>query len=111
MTTYLPEDTNDNPIPVLRLRDSGAHAISAGATSARNVTAFDAATRVVSLYSDVPVYIAFGDSSVTATTSDHFFPANVYYDLSIGGEKTAHYTHVAVLRVSGDGTLYVSEKE
>jgi hypothetical protein len=48
---------------------------------------------------------------VTATESDHYFPQGVYYDLAIGGGKTAHYTHVAALRVSSDCTLYISEKE
>ena len=110
MTTYLPTDSDNNPIPALRLRDDGAHQISAGTTSARNSAAFDAATRVISLYATTDVYVRFGNSSVTATTSDHFFPAGIYYDVAIGGEKTGHDTHIAVLRVSADGTVYVSEK-
>ncbi len=111
MTTFLPQDSNDNPIPALRLKDSDAHAIAVSGTSARNSTAFDTDTRVVSLYSTVPVYVVFGDSSVTATTSDHYFPAGVYYDVAIGGEKTKHNTHVAALAVNVSGNLYVSEKE
>lgn len=110
MSTFLPKDANENPIPALRLRSGGAHAISAGASSARNSTAFDAATRVVSLYATNPAYVKFGDSSVTATNSDHYFPAGVYYDFSIGGDETAHLTHIAVLQVSSAGTVYVSEK-
>ena len=111
MPTFLPEDSNDNPIPALRFKSGGAHNISVSATSARNSTALDADTRVISLYATVPVYVAFGDVTVTATSSDHYFPAGVYYDVAIGGEKTAHRTHVAVLRVDSDGDVYVSEKE
>lgn len=111
MSTFLPHDSNDTPIPALRLKNSGAHALSATSSSVRNSTAFDAATRVVSLYAAQPVYVKFGDFSVTATTSDHYFPAGVYYDFAIGGDNTAHYTHLAVLAVGSDGSVYVSEKE
>ncbi|MGH1397722.1 MAG: hypothetical protein ACRBCT_00725 [Alphaproteobacteria bacterium] len=111
MSTKLPLDVNDNPIPALRLKASGAHQIASGAASARNATAFGDGTRVVSLYADQDVYIAFGDSSVTASASDHFFPAGVYYDVALGGDGAAHATHLAVLEVSSAGTVYVSEKE
>ncbi len=111
MPTFLPEDSNDNPIPALRLKNSGAHAIATSASSARNSSAFDADTRVISLYATSPAYVAFGDSSVTASSSDHYFPAGVYYDVAIGGEKTKHNTHVAALRVDANGSLYISEKE
>lgn len=111
MPTLMPTDINDNAIPALRLRASGAHAIAAGATSARNTAAFNAETRVVSLYATVPVYVKFGNSSVTATASDHYYPAGLYYDFALGGDQTGQYTHVAVLRASADGTVYVSEKE
>ena len=111
MPTILPQDSNDNPIPALRLKSGGAHTISAASTSARNSTAFDADTRVVSVYAAVPVYIAFGDLTVTASTSDHYFPEGIYYDFAIGGEQAAHNTHMAVLRADIDGPVYVSEKE
>ncbi len=111
MTTLLPQDLNDNPIPALRMKPDSAHKITIGITSTRNSNAFDADTQIISLYSDVPAYIAFGDSSVIATTSDHYLPAGLYYDVSIGGDHSAHYTHIAVLQASGAGTLYISEKE
>ena len=111
MTTLLPQDLNDNPIPALRMKSGGAHSIAAGGSSARNSTAFEADTQIVSLYADVPVYIAFGDSSITASSADHYLPAGLYYDVSIGGDHSAHYTHIAVLQVSSAGTLYISEKE
>lgn len=111
MPTFIPLDANDTPIPALRLKDDGAHVIAASVSAARNSTAFDSETRVVSLYASVPVYVKFGGASVTATSSDHYFPEGVYYDFAIGGERTAHYTHVSVLRASSDGSVYISEKE
>ncbi len=36
MTTLLPQDLNDNPIPALRMKSGGAHSIAAG--GARNGT-------------------------------------------------------------------------
>ena len=111
MTTLLPQDSNDNPIPALRLKSGGAHQITIGASSARNTTALDDDTRIISIYSDTAIYIAYGDSSITATTSDHYFPAGIYYDIAIGGDNSAHYTHLAALQVSDAGTLYISEKE
>lgn len=111
MTTKFPLDSNDTPIPVLRLKNGGAQNITSTATSARNGTAFNAETRVVSLYATQDVYINFGDSAVTATTADHFYPAGLYYDFAIGGDGTGHYTHLAVLRATTNGTVYLSEKE
>jgi len=111
MPTILPQDSYDNPIPALRLKDGGAHSISASGTAARNSTAFDDATRVLSVYASVPVYLKFGDSGVTATSSDHYYPEGVYYDFAIGGEQAAHYTHLSVLAVSSSGSVYISEKE
>ena len=111
MPTLLPQDMDNNPIQALRLKDGGAHTITVSATSARNATAFAASTGVVSLYADTDVYVAFGDNTVAATTGDHFFPAGLYYDVSIGSERSGHDTHVAVIRSSADGNLYISEKE
>jgi len=114
MPTLLPKDDDNNVIPTLRLKATGgAHAIAASATSARNTTSFQADTRVVSLYATVPVYVRFGGSSVTATTTDHYFPQGVYYDFAVQGSDTKgpHATNVAVLAVSTAGTVYVSEKE
>ncbi|MGQ0527339.1 MAG: hypothetical protein ACT4OY_04825 [Alphaproteobacteria bacterium] len=111
MPTTLPLDTARNPIPALRLKASGAHTVAASGTSARNSTAFNDATKIVSLYSTAAVYIKFGTSSVTAAVTDHYFPAGTYYDFAVGDADVGHYTHVAVLQVSDAGTVYISEKE
>ena len=110
MSTKLPLDVNDNPIPALRLKPGAAHVLSSGASSARNSTAFDEETRVVSVYATEDVYLNFGDGSVTATSNDHFFPAGLYYDVALGGDGAPHYTHMAVLQVAGPGSIYISEK-
>lgn len=111
MTTLMPRDVNDTPIPALRLKQGGAHSLVVGASSARTPTAFSPGTRIISLYSDVPVYIAFGDDTVTADNTTHYFPAGFYYDVSIGGDDREQYTHLAALQVENSGTLYISEKE
>lgn len=113
MTTLLPKDADNNAIPALRVMDGGAHNIAVTATSARNTTAFNDETKVISLYSTSDVFIKFGDNTAVATTSDHFFPAGVYYDIAItgGSGKGPHNAHIAVIRSAEDGTLYISEKE
>ncbi len=111
MPTLLPKDQDDNVIPAVRLKGADAHSISSTVITARNSTAFDSETRIVSLYATEAVYIRFGDSSVTATTSDHYFPSGVYYDFAIGGDRVKQSTNLAVLRVDTDGTVYISEKE
>lgn len=109
--TVQPIDSNNNAIPALRLKNGGAHSISVSASSARNASAFDDHTKVISVYADVPVYIKMGDSSVSASTADHYFPEGVYYDFAIEGNASVRHTHIAVLRASADGTVYISEKE
>lgn len=111
MPTLLPRDDNNTPIPAMRLVSGGAHKINFNATSARNTTAFNATTRVISIFTTRDVYVKTGNSSVTATTSDHFIPANLYYALCLGSDASDRHTHIAALRATEDGTLYISEQE
>lgn len=109
--TKLPDDDNKRPIPALRLKQDGAHSISATSSSTSNANAFDQNTKVVSVYATVDVYLNFGDSGISADANDHFYPAGIYYDFSIG-EEDARHKYLAVLRAgSTDGTVYISEKE
>ena len=111
MTTLLPRDDDNAIIPALSLKSGGAHSLAAGATTARTASAFGAGARVISLYASEPVFLALGDDSVTATSSDHYFPAGVYYDISLGSSKAGRATHLAALRAGAvDATLYISEK-
>ncbi len=112
MTTFMPVDENSNVIPALRLNQSGAHSISATTgASARNSTGFNAQTRIVSVYATGPVYLKFGDNTVTAATTDHYYPTGLYYDFAIGGGRVAQYTNLAVRAVDSSCTVYISEKE
>ncbi|PZO86920.1 MAG: hypothetical protein DI626_05270 [Micavibrio aeruginosavorus] len=113
MTTLLPTDADNNPIPAMRLKPGGAHKINATATTARNAAAFDTDTKVVSVYASGPVYLRFGNASVTAANTDHYYPGNTYYDFAISGgdNKGPHSTHLAVLAAAADCAVYVSEKE
>lgn len=110
MTTLLPVDANSYPVPVLRLLPNGAQSIAVTATSARVTNAFDIETRVVSVYATAAMFIRFGNSSVVATTADHYLPADTYMDIAIAGDETQSFTHIAAIRSASDGTLYVSEK-
>lgn len=109
--TSMPKDADNFPIPALRFRTSGAHAISVTATSARNTTPFSTSAKVVSLYATGPVFLKFGNSAITASSTDHYFPGGVYYDVAIVGDKEARHDYVAAIRAESDCTLYVSEKE
>ncbi len=111
MTTLLPTDANNHAIPAMRFKEDGAHSLSISETATRNAQAFTEDTKIISLYATVPVYIAFGDSSITASSTDHYFPAGVYYDIAIETNSAAQHTHISALRVDSNGTLYISEKE
>ena len=113
MSTLINKDADNNAITALRLKDDGAHSLSVTAAPARNAAAFDPATKVVSLYATGPVYVRFGDDTVTASTSDHYFPAGFYYDIAISGGagKSAQDTYISALRADTDCQLFISEKQ
>lgn len=110
MPTFLPKDIDGAAVPALGFKPGGAHSIAFSNVSAANTAAFSSTTEIVSLYATAPVYLAFGDSSVTAGTADHYFPSGLYYDVAVAAEKRGGFTHVAALRAETDGTLYISEK-
>jgi len=111
MPTLMPRDDDDRPIPALRPRPGGAHAVSVGAESARNATAFDAATRVVALYATGACRVRFGGAGVEAGAGDHYLPAGLYLHFSLGSAKADRASHVAAVRVATDCDLHVSEME
>lgn len=112
MPTVLSKDVNNVPLPALRLKNNCAHTIDVSSTSATNSTAFNDETRVVSLYATGPVHICFGaSSSVNATSSDHYFPEGVYYDIAIGGDGTVQYSYIAAIAADYDCKLHISEKQ
>lgn len=109
--TTLPRDSDNTPIPALRLSPDGAHKIAATSSSARNTTAFNNTTRVVGLYATGDVYIKFGDNAESASSSDHYFPGGLYYDFAIGGDKNLHTPYLAVIAAAADCDIFISEKQ
>ena len=106
-----PAEVDGGIIQVMRAKDGGAHEIAIGAATARNATAFPAGARVIEVYADVACRFQSGDSSITATATDHFLPAQQTRVYSLGGDKQAQHTHIAVIQESASGTLYISELE
>ena len=106
----MPTDANNKPIPVLGFPSGkGAHMLSATDASSRNTTAFDPATKVISIDVEDPIYFRLGDSTVTATTADHRLPVG-YHDVAIN--QDSEITHIAVLRAkSADSEVHISERE
>jgi hypothetical protein len=112
MSTLLPKDDDNNPIPALRLRDGAAHKIIANDIVANNSTAFNQDTKVISVYATEDIYLEFGDISIVTTNASHFFPAGIYYDFAINNCKQAKDTHIALLKAgANNATVYISEKE
>jgi hypothetical protein len=110
MSTLLPTDANNFPIPALRLRTGASHTIAVTATSARNSVAFNAATRVISLCATVPMFVRLGDNTATAVVTDHYIPAETVIDIAVAGDDEQTASYVAAIRLASNGTLYVSEK-
>ena len=54
---------------------------------------------------------AGGAHSLLASSGDHYFPAGVYYDISLGSAKSGRASHLAAIKAGAtDATLYISEK-
>jgi len=79
--------------------------VAVGATSARTAADWSDQTTFVEVCSSVACHIKFGTSSVEATTSDLYLPANFprIYGVSVSTPR------LAVIRASGDGFLTVTE--
>ena len=110
MTTQIPSDVDGVPIPALRLKPGGSHALAVTAACGR-LGPFDPETRVVSLFATGPVFLRTGQAGVVASTGDHYFPDGIYCTLSLGGSKTDRHTHIAAVAAAANCNLYVSELE
>ncbi len=110
MTTQIPSDADGVPIPALRLKPSGSHALAVTATSGR-LGPFDPDTRVVALFATGPVFLRSGNGTVQASSGDHYFPDGIWCTLSLGGGKTDRHTHFAAITAAANCTLYLSEME
>jgi hypothetical protein len=81
-----------------------SQSINVVTASARTSAGVGAFTRVVLIYSSTDAYYNFGDSTVTATTSDTFIPAGSEHLVQIRGGQ-----YVAAIRNSADGVMKISE--
>lgn len=80
------------------------HAVSVTTGSTETATPLTQGTLAVRLVSTVAAFVRVGFGSQTATTDDIYLPADTPLVLDAGqGEN------VAVIRLSSDGTLYVTE--
>lgn len=111
--SILPTDQNGNAIQALTPKlDGGSHKITAAGTSAKNTTAFNATTKLISVCADVPFYYRLGGSSVAAVNTDHLLPAGGPYYMSLGsGKNNERATHLAVIQRSTSGDIFISEYE
>lgn len=110
MTTQIPRDSDGVPIPALRLRPGGSHALAV-TTAGGQIGPFDPETRVIAVCATGGLFLRSGKADVTAAASDHYLPEGVYLTLSLGGAKADRHTHLAAVRATADCTLYVSEME
>lgn len=101
--TELPNDINSKPIQALY--PARANNVTVTGTTARS-SAVGGMVKVVELTPTVDMFIKMGDSTVNATTSDIFIAAGVVYDFHMKGN-----THIAAIRSSTSGTLYITELE
>lgn len=101
----LVKDVNNNPFPAAEPRDEKNHTIAFTGTTAKNSTAFDAASRMVLVTPKQDCFIRFGGTSVEAANTDMFLVANEPRYLKI--PKGA--THIAAIQLSSGGNLYVTE--
>ncbi len=112
MTTLLPRDSDGTAIGALRLIPGGAQTIAVGAASVRTATAFSPDTRVIAVYATQPAFIQSGGTTVTASGTDHYLPADTLVYLSLGGDKRTQHTWLAAIQATAvSGVLYVSELE
>lgn len=104
MATF-PIDRNQFAIPVLRFGSSQHIAVSTGA--AARSSAITSGVQVILFCCDVACYVKLGNSSVTATSSDAYIPANFPIELSLGASDPLS-TNISILGTAS-GTAHFTE--
>lgn len=97
---------DDNQIPIDRVFVPGPNQnVTTSGSTARTASNFAATTTVVRLVATAACYVAFGGSTVEATTAGILMPPNVetYFGLPSGA------TRVAAIQVAAGGVLGVTE--
>jgi hypothetical protein len=111
--TRMPRDDNSQSIPVLRFRTGGAQQSSIDSSTPVSVS-LPGGTRVITLLCSVNAYFETGLAGVSATTSSHYIPAGLPFDMALGSDLSdtdGYHTTVSILAVSTSGTAYISERE
>jgi len=111
--TRMPRDDNNHSIPVLRFRTGGAQQLSISSNSASRAE-LPGGTRVISVISSVNAHFETGDVNVTATSTSHYLPSGVPFDMALGSDLSdtdGYHRYISVIAHSDSGTVYISERE
>lgn len=111
--TRMPRDDNSQSIPVLRFRTGGAQQAAISSGSATSIS-IPGGTRVITLICSVDAHFETGTAGVQATSSSHFIPAGLPFDMSLGSDLSdtdGYHTEVSIVAASTSGVAYISERE
>lgn len=103
-----PADGNGNPIPALCPAPGLAKTITTSGTTAKNSVPFDKNTKVIEVRATADCFYRFGDSTVTATSSDNFLASGETRTYSIAPGSN-HYDYMAAIQSVAGGTVYITE--
>ena len=104
-----PIDDNNYAIPILPLKASGGQSVDIGASSLRST---GVTTQAVTLHATANCFVEIGESTVDASvTTSHYLPELQTYDISTSIVfGTSDTRHIAVIRDTADGVLFISER-
>jgi hypothetical protein len=111
--TRMPRDDNSQSIPVLRFRTGGAHQANITSASASSIE-IPAGTRIITVICSVNAYFETGNEGVEATSSSHFIPAGLPFDMALGSDLSdtdGYHRYISVIAASSSGVAYISERE
>ncbi len=81
--------------------------LTIAATQNRTSGAVGSGTAVVRLVATSDCFVAFGGSTVAATSSDMFLPSGVVEEFQV----VPNATYISVIQDAAGGTLYITEME
>lgn len=111
--TRMPRDDNSQSIPVLRFRTGGAQKVSINSSSASSIS-IPAGTRVITLICSVNAYFETGLEGVVATSSSHYIPAGLPFDMALGSDLSdtdGYHSNISIIADSTSGVAFISERE
>lgn len=112
--TRMPRDDNSQSIPVLRFRTGGAQHLNISSGAPTLSAQLPVGTRIITLICTVDAFFETGGSGVSATSSSHFIPAGVPFDMALGSDLSkvdGYHSYISVLSASGSGVAHISERE